>query len=359
MKDNYSNTKALPWARIKGRLGAEDLSLLEAASLLTREASGHLEEMAWAAHALTVRRFGKTIKLYAPVYISNECINGCLYCGFRHGAGNTKRRTLSEDELLDEAHAVIANGHRHLLLVAGEDPKAVPIELLERIARRLRPLVASLSIEVQPFDKAGYIRLAAAGVDGVTLYQETYDKEAYISLHPFGPKSEYGSRMDAIDSAARAGMRFVGIGALLGLSNWRNEALALISHARHLMRIHWRSSIAVSVPRVRDCAADFKPPFPVSDRELAQMICVLRLALPDVGIVLSTREPSKLRDNLLSLGVTQMSCGSVTSPGGYTGHNASGEQFHLEDSRTAQEFAHMLKDKGYDPVWKDWDAHLN
>lgn len=358
MKGKNSKARVLPWASVKGRLGAEDLSLSEAAFLLTQEASEHLEEMAQAASALTARRFGKTIKLYAPVYISNECINGCIYCGFRQNAGNTRRRTLSAGELLDEAQAVIANGHRHLLLVAGEDPKAVPIELLEEISRKLRPLTASLAIEVQPFDETGYVRLAQAGIDGVTLYQETYDKEAYSLLHPYGPKSEYGSRIDAIDAAAKAGMRFIGIGALLGLSDWRSETLALISHARHLMRSHWRSSITVSVPRVRDCAVDFKPPCPVADSELAQMICTLRLALPDVGIVLSTREPAKLRDNLLPLGITQMSCGSVTSPGGYTERRASGEQFHLEDLRTAQEFARMLKEKGYDPVWKDWDAHL-
>ncbi|MBU1669454.1 2-iminoacetate synthase ThiH, partial [bacterium] len=150
----------------------------------------------------------------------------------------------------------------------------------------------------------------------------------------------------------------IGIGALLGLSDWRREAIALIAHAKHLMKTHWRASLTVSVPRVRDCASKFKPPHPVSDRELTQLICTLRLSLPDAGIVLSTREPANLRDNLLPLGITQMSCGSVTSPGGYSEKYTSGEQFHLEDFRSAQEFAHMLKQKGFDPVWKDWDPHL-
>jgi len=329
-----------------------------ASEFLSVEAGEHLEELAQASHALTVRRFGKTIKLYAPVYISNECINGCLYCGFR-AKNPIDRRTLTAREVVREAEEVIACGHRHLLLVSGENPKAVPVELIEDVARELRPKVASLAIEVQPFDEEGYSRLAAAGVDGVTLYQETYDEEAYRRFHPSGPKSSYGSRIAAIDAAGRAGMRFLGIGALLGLSDWRREALSLIEHARYLMKRHWRSHITISVPRVRDCASGFRPPQPVSDRELTQMVCALRLALPDCGIVLSTREPAEIRERMLPLGITQMSAGSVTSPGGYTAEKNSGEQFHLEDRRDAQSFARMLKAKGYDPVWKDWESGLH
>lgn len=335
-----------------------DLSIAEAAGLLTTEAATYLEEMARAAHALTLKRFGRTIKLYAPIYLSNECINSCRYCGFR-AASEIARRTLSVAEALDEARALIADGHRHLLLVAGESQRAMPIEKLEEIARAIRPMAAGLSIEVQPFDEEGYRRLAAAGIDGVTLYQETYDEAAYREMHPAGPKREFGSRVAAIDAAGRAGMRFLGIGALLGLSDWRAEALSLIAHARELMRAHWRSAITISVPRIRDCASGFIPPHPVTDRDLAQMIVALRLALPDAGIVLSTRESAELRDKLLPLGITQMSAGSVTNPGGYTARDKSGEQFHLADGRSAGEVAAMLADKGYDPVWKDWDANLS
>ncbi len=356
--DDLKNSPSLPWSRVQRRLGAMDLSLAEAASLLTVEAADHLEEMAQAAHALTRQRFGKTVKLYAPIYLSNECINSCRYCGF-NVKSSIERRTLSPALALEEAKAVIAKGHRHLLLVAGESPRAMPISLLEEIARAIRPLAAGLSVEVQPFDEAGYSRLAAAGVDGVTLYQETYDEGTYREMHPAGPKSIFGSRVDAIDAAGRAGMRFLGIGALLGLADWRAEALSLIVHARELMRTHWRAAISVSVPRIRDCASGFTPPHPVSDRELAQMIVALRLSLPDAGIVLSTREPAALRDSLLPLGITQMSAGSVTRPGGYTAEPGSGEQFHLEDARAPDEVAAMLAQKGYDPVWKDWDARLS
>jgi 2-iminoacetate synthase len=356
--NDIDRLRPLPWERVAARLGAADLSLAECATLLAPEAAGHLEEMAQAAHALTVQRFGRTIKLYAPIYVSNECINGCAYCGFRAG-GAIARRTLSADEALAEARALLAAGHRHLLLVAGEHPQAMPLAKLAEIARAIRPLAASLAIEVQPYDEEGYRALADAGVDGVTLYQETYDAESYRRFHPAGPKRAFGSRVAAIDAAGRAGMRFLGIGALLGLSDWRREALALIEHARMLSRMHWRSAVAVSLPRIRDCAAGFAPPHPVADRNLAQMICCLRLALPDCGIVLSTREPASLRDRLLPLGVTQMSAGSATQPGGYTMRATAGEQFHLEDARGPAEVAAMLAREGYDPVWKDWDQHLH
>ncbi len=354
---DINKIRTVRWERLKPRLGAMDLSPDEAATLLTEEAGGHIEELAQAAHALTVRRFGRTIKLYAPLYISNECVNGCLYCGFR-GSSEISRRTLTVEEAIREAGVLFDAGHRHLLLVAGEHPRAVPIELIEGIAQRLRPKAAGLAVELQPFDEAGYRRLAAAGVDGVTLYQETYDEGAYEMMHPSGPKSRFGSRIEAIEAAGGAEMRFLGIGALLGLSDWRREALALISHARRLMRRHWRAAITVSVPRVRDCAAGFAPPHPVSDRHLTQMVCALRLALPDAGIVLSTREPATLREHLLPLGITQMSCGSITSPGGYSGTGEAGEQFHLEDRRSAAEFAMMLAARRYDPVWKDWNSNL-
>lgn len=321
-------------------------------------AGEQFEKIAKAAHALTRQRFGNTIKLYAPVYISNSCINGCSYCGFR-SSNKIERRTLAKEEVIKEAEAIMSKGHRHLLLVAGEDPKTVMIEMLEEIARALRPKAASLLIEVQPFDESGYRKLAEAGIDGVTLYQETYDRKTYEKMHPFGPKSKYGARLEAIDAAGRAGMRFLGIGALLGLFDWRKETLAIIEHARALMKRHWKSAVTISVPRIRDSASGFKMPCPVSDRDLAEMICALRLALPDCGIALSTREPASLRDKLLPLGITQMSAGSVTSPGGYTQESKTGEQFHLEDTRSPDAVASMLKNAGYDPVWKDWDATLS
>jgi len=314
---------------------------------------GQLEELARQAHDLTVRRFGKTIKLYAPVYLSNSCVNACSYCGFnKHSKIN--RVTLSVEDAIKEADFLIGQGHRHLLLVAGEDPNALPLSYLEEIAKKLRGRIAKLLIETQPFDEESYRRLVDAGIDGVTLYQETYHRETYQLMHPAGPKSNFESRLDAIEAAGRAGMRFLGIGALLGLYDWRYETEALITHARKLKKKFWQAHIGVSFPRIRDCASDFKMPSPVSDRDLVRMIVELRLALPDADLTISTREPAGLRDHLILLGITQMSAGSVTSPGGYTRNKDAGEQFHIEDTRSSQEFANTLSQKGYQPVWKDW-----
>ncbi len=340
-----------------------------------------LEALAGRAHDLTIQRFGRTIKLYAPVYLSNSCVNACRYCGFnRHAKIN--RITLTVEEALQEADFLINQGHRHILLVAGENPNAfLPLckgetegvdlpslslpykgreyngamcNYLEKIAIKLRPRVAKLLIEVQPFDEASYKRLADAGVDGVTLYQETYHRATYEAMHPAGPKSDFCARLEAIEAAGRAGMRFLGIGALLGLYDWRFEAAALIEHARALKKTFWQANISVSFPRIRDCASDFKMPAPVSDRELVEMIIRMRLALPDADLTISTREPAGLRDRLIPLGITQMSAGSATSPGGYSKAKDAGEQFHIEDTRPSHEFANALSQKGYQPVWKDW-----
>ncbi|MBT3181710.1 MAG: 2-iminoacetate synthase ThiH [Deltaproteobacteria bacterium] len=335
-------------------MNTSQLTICDIERLLCNDSEQHLERLAQAAHQLTVQRFGRTIKLYAPVYLSNECINGCLYCGFNANSTIT-RKTLSVDEAIAEVVAITEKGHRHILLVAGEHPTKVSLDYLCKIASSVRERVSALSIEVQPFDEMGYRQLIDAGVDGVTLYQETYNKNVYKTMHPTGQKSVYGARLEAIDSAGCAATTFLGIGALLGLSDWRKETLALISHARELLKKHWRSHLTVSVPRIRDCASGFNMPSTVTDRDLAHMICVLRLALPDCGIILSTREPAELRNKFLPLGITQMSAGSVTSPGGYSNSNDTGEQFHLEDNRSPDTVAYMLKQAGYDPIWKDWE----
>jgi 2-iminoacetate synthase len=322
--------------------------------LIFKESSdSDIESLAHEAHELTVRRFGKTIKLYAPVYLSNSCINACRYCGFNEKS-NIKRTTLSTEEAAKEIDHLISQGHRHILLVCGEDPRAVSVNYLENIAKKIRGRVARLTIETQPFDEVSYKRLADAGVDGVTLYQETYHRPTYEEMHPSGPKSDFNLRLQAMEAAGRAGMRFLGIGALLGLYDWRFEAVSLIRHARELKKKFWQSSIAVSFPRIRDCASSFTMPCPVSDKDLVKMIILLRLALPDADLVISTREPQSLRDHLIPLGITQMSAGSVTSPGGYTKKENAGEQFHIEDTRPATEFADNVASKGYQPVWKDW-----
>lgn len=312
-----------------------------------------LEDLALKARELTIQRFGKTIKLYAPVYLSNSCVNACRYCGFNKTSG-IKRITLSVDQTIKEALFLIDQGHRHLLLVAGEDPGAITAQHLEKVASKLRPHVAKLLIETQAFDETSYKRLVDAGVDGVTLYQETYHPLTYKLMHPAGPKSDYNLRFKAISDAGKAGMRFLGIGALLGLYDWRYELAALINHARELKKKYWQAQISISFPRIRDCASDFDMPCPVTDKDLVKMIVLTRLSLPDADITISTREPAELRDHLVPLGVTQMSAGSVTSPGGYTINKEIAEQFRIEDTRKSKEFAKTIEAKGYQPLWKDW-----
>jgi 2-iminoacetate synthase len=331
------------------------LSIEEVIRLINEELSNErLEKLARDAHELTIQHFGKTMELYAPIYLSNSCVNACRYCGFNRNS-DIKRMTLTADEVLQEAHHLMGLGHRHILLVAGEDPRAVSVNFLETIASHLKGHAAKLLIETQPFDEPSYRRLLAVGIDGVTLYQETYHEKTYKEMHPSGPKSDFRSRMEAISNAGRAGMRFLGIGALLGLHDWRFEAVALIDHARQLQKQFWKSQINISFPRIRDCASDFHMPSPVSDRELVQMIILLRLALPEAGLVISTREKPGLRNHLIRLGITQMSAGSVTSPGGYTKNDHTGEQFHIEDTRSPASIAEMIATSGYQPVWKNWE----
>ncbi|MCX7934300.1 MAG: radical SAM protein, partial [Planctomycetota bacterium] len=295
-------------------------ALSRLAVLVSPAASAFLESLAQRAAALTRQRFGNVINLYAPLYLSNYCRNRCRYCGFRAGPGRQRRwLTLAEAEM--QARWLAAEGFRDLLLVAGDDPEHITLEYLAALAQRLQrpdarkppsPLFASLAVEIQTFDEVGYRSLVAAGVDGVTLYQETYDKVTYAAWHPAGPKADYQQRLAASEAAAAAGMRRLGIGALLGLQDWRFEALALGAHAHFLMKRFWRTRVAISFPRLRPALGAEPAPCPVTDAALVQMILALRLCFPDVALVLSTREPAALRDRLLPLGITQLSAGSKT-----------------------------------------------
>jgi 2-iminoacetate synthase len=339
------------------RSGAGGASLAELAALLSPVAGRRLEELAQAAHDLTVRRFGRTVRLYAPLYLSNECVSSCAYCGFARG-NPVVRRTLSIAEATAEARTLTARGLRHLLLVAGEHSRAVSRDRLVELCHALAPEVPQLSVETQVWDGDTYHRLVRAGCDGVLVYQETYNRSVYTSVHLAGRKRHYAWRLAALDRAAAAGMRRLGLGILLGLHpDWRSDALALAAHARALIRRWWRCEVAVSLPRLRPAAGGFTPRRPVSDRELTQLVCALRLALPDVGIALSTREPPALRDGLVRLGVTAMSAGSRTEPGGYAaggGAPSAEPQFAVSDHRSPEQVAAALSAAGYDPVWKDW-----
>lgn len=325
-------------------------------TLISPAAQNYLEEMARIARELTIRRFGKTIQLYAPLYLSNYCINSCLYCGYNRTSRTTRTR-LTIEQALTNASVLAAEGFRHILLVSGEDPKYITIDYLTDLAARLRDKFSSLSIEVYPMTTEQYAALFRAGIDGVTVYQETYNRAAYAHYHPAGPKSDYDSRLLTCDRAGAAGMRRLGVAALLGLEDFRLETLALAEHAHYLMKRYWKARVSFSFPRLRPAPdTHIKYDHLLTDRNLVQMMLALRLCFADAEIVISTRERPDLRDNLVNLGVTRMSAGSKTSPGGYTNPAGALQQFEIDDKRPPAQVAEMIRRKGYEPVWKDWDA---
>ena len=336
------------------RAGSMDRTLHDFAALLSPTAGERLEDLAAASRDLTLARFGRTMRMYAPLYLSNECLTTCAYCGFARELP-IARKTLSLDETLEEARHLVRDGFRSILLLTGEHERLTGVEFLEERIRRLSTEVPQLSIEVQVWSEDEYRRLAAAGCEGVVIYQETYHPDTYAEVHLAGRKRHYRWRLLGAERAARAGMRRIGIGALFGLhDDWQYEAIAVAAHARFLMKRYWRSQVSVSVPRMRPSAAGFEPRTLLTDRQLVQLVAALRLMLPDVGIVLSAREPVVLRDGLFRIGITHTSAGSHTEPGGYERPKEATEQFEVADLRSPQEVAARLRELGYDPVWEDW-----
>lgn len=324
--------------------------------LVSPAAADYLEQMAQLAAKLTIQRFGRTIQLYAPLYVSNFCRNHCRYCGYNAQSKFTRNRLTIEQALAD-AEIIASEGFRNILIVSGEDPEFISVEYLCELAGKLRRRFSSISIEIYPMSKTQYADLFAAGIDGVTLYQETYNRETYTHYHPDGPKADYDSRLNAHDRTASAGMRRLGLGVLLGLSNWQLETLALAEHAHYLMKRYWKSRISFSFPRLRpahDVAEQF--PYTPTDKEMVQMILALRLCFADAGLILSTRENANLRNHLIHLGITNISAGSKTNPGGYSSCVNATEQFEIDDKRSPTQIAEMIKRAGFEPVWKDWDA---
>ena len=341
-------------ADVERALHAPHPGLPEFAALLSGAAAARLEDLAQAANRVTVARFGRTVRLFSPLYLSNLCVSTCTYCGFSAG-NDIARRTLSVAEVEAEAAELHRRGFRHILLVAGEHARIINRDYLVDCVRAVAPGFAQVGIEVQVWDTDTYGRLLAAGCDGVTVYQESYDPTTYAAVHLKGKKRNYAWRLAAPDRAAAAGMRRLAVGALLGLHpDWRSEAITLAAHARALVHRWWRCDVSVAVPRLRPAAGGYEPANPVTDADFVQLLCALRIVLPDVGISLSTREPAPLRDALVPLGVTTMSAGSHTEPGGYAAESDAEPQFAISDVRSPAEVAAALRAAGYDPVWKDW-----
>jgi len=340
-------------ADVTAALHRDKRDLRDLAALLSPAAEARVEELAQAAAALTLQRFGRAVRLFAPLYVSNACLSTCTYCGFAKDL-DVPRRTLSPDEVENEARLLTERGFRHLLLVSGEHRVEVSQDYLVEVVERLRPFVPSISLETQTWSDDTYARLVAAGVEGVVHYQETYDRARYAEVHVAGWKRDYDRRLASTERAAEAGIRRLGIGALLGLSNdWRADVLALGAHAAFLLRRYWRTEVTVSLPRIKPSASGYQPLVPVTDRQYVQALAALRLYEPEAGIVLSTREPAALRDGLVRIAVTHMSAGSSTEPGGYSHPGEAQEQFAVSDERSPAEVAAMLTGLGYEPVWKD------
>lgn len=332
------------------------LSPDEFAILIAPAAAPLLEEMAILSQTITRQRFGKTMSLYIPMYVSNACTNKCVYCGFNHD-NKFARTILSLDQVRQECEAIKDLApFENLLIVSGEYPSLCGVEYLSDVLKTVRPYFSNLTIEVQPLKTEQYASLVKSGLNGVVCFQETYHREAYTKYHPRGMKSHYAWRLNGFDRMGKAGVHKIGMGVLIGLEDWRTDLTMLARHLRYLQKRYWRTRYAVNFPRMRPSESGYQPNVVMTDKELAQLTFAFRIFDHDIDISWSTREPASLRDNMAPLGVTSMSAGSQTEPGGYKVSPQALEQFEVSDARKPVDVVNAIKARGLDPVWKDWDA---
>lgn len=339
---------------VQQALTATRRGLDDFAALLSPAAAPFLEDMAQLSQALTRKRFGNVIQMYVPMYVSNECQNICTYCGFSFN-NKIARTTLNDEQIRAEVRAIKAHGYEHVLIVSGEARNIVDVDYFERVLKLLRPSFANLSMEVQPLDEDEYRRLAACGLHSVLVYQETYHEENYKKHHPKGRKSNFLYRLETPDRLGRAGIHKIGLGALLGLEDWRTDSWFVASHLSYLSKQYWQTKFSISFPRLRPASGVVTPAGFMTDRELVQLICAYRLFDENVELSLSTRESAQFRDYLVALGITAMSAGSSTEPGGYSTPRKALAQFEISDERSPAEVVAAIRGKGYEAVWKDWD----
>ncbi len=319
--------------------------------LTEKDLAYYLEEMAEISHNITLQRFGKTIRIYAPIYLSNFCTNSCIYCGFNR-KNSIPRVALSLDSIKKEAEIVASSGIKNIILVTGDNMKKFSFDMLLQSVKLCTEYFPFISIEVPSLTFEQYEELHNAGADGLTMFQETYIENLYPAFHPTGPKADYLYRLETPEKAAQAGMRSIGLGSLLGLTDYRIDTFYMCLHAEYLSKKYWRSHISSSFPRIRHAAGEYKPEYNVSDKNLLQLIFAYRMFLHDAGINISTR------DKLIYLGATIMSAGSKTEPGGYSAAQDDAAQFSIEDNRSVEEFCSAVKKLGFDPVLKDWDNSM-
>ncbi|ODY89317.1 2-iminoacetate synthase ThiH [Vibrio parahaemolyticus] len=329
-------------------------------ALISPAAEPYLEQMAKLSYSLTRKRFGNTMSLYIPLYLSNLCANACTYCGFSM-ENRIKRRTLNRDEVEAEIDAIKRMKFDSVLLVTGEHETKVGMKYFREMVPIIKQRFNYLAMEVHPLDQDEYAELKTLGLDAVMVYQETYHPKTYAQHHLRGNKMDFRYRLETPDRLAKAGIDKIGIGALIGLEEWRTDCFFAAAHLDYLERTYWQSRYSISFPRLRPCAGNvpasgLQPKSVMTDKQLVQLICSYRLFNPEVELSLSTRESPLFRDNVLPLGITSMSAASKTQPGGYATEEVELEQFEISDERSAASVEDMIRAKGFDPVWRDWHS---
>jgi 2-iminoacetate synthase len=336
----------------KSKRGLEDFK-----ALISPAAKPYIEQMAQLSQQITQKRFGKTIQMYIPLYLSNECQNICTYCGFSFD-NKIKRKTLMDAEILKEIKEVKLMGYDHVLLVSGEANMTVGVPYLKNAMKLIRPHFSHIAMEVQPLDEGEYASLIDEGLNTVLVYQETYHKEDYKLHHRKGKKSNFDYRLETADRLGKAGIHKIGLGVLIGLEDWRADSFFTALHLGYLEKTYWQTRYSISFPRLRPFSGGLTPKVEMSDKELVQLICAFRILNEEVELSISTRESEKFRDHIIKLGITSMSAGSKTNPGGYVVDPQSLEQFEISDERPPNEIAAVIRQQGYEAVWKDWDDAL-
>jgi 2-iminoacetate synthase len=339
---------------VERALNSKKRNLEDFKALISPAAEPYLEQMAQMSHHLTQKRFGKTIQMYIPMYLSNECQNICTYCGFSL-TNKIPRKTLSDEEILKEVKFIKSKGYDHILLVTGEANTTVGVGYLENAIKLIRPYFSQISIEVQPLEQEEYERLIPLGLNTVLVYQETYHKEDYKKHHPKGKKSNFDYRLATPDRLGKAGIHKIGIGVLIGLEDWRTDSFLTASHLNYLEKNYWKAKYSISFPRLRPHSGGLEPKVEMNDKELVQLICAYRLLNEELELSISTRESEVFRNNVVKLGATTFSAESKTNPGGYVVEPESLEQFEISDERPTEMIEEMIRNNGYEPVWKDWD----
>ena len=342
---------------VKSALAKENLDLEDFKALISPAAESFVEELAQKSHALTQKRFGKTIQMYVPLYLSNECQNICTYCGFSLDV-KIPRKTLTDAEILAEVEVIKSMGYDHVLIVTGEANKTVGMDYFKNALKLIKPHFSHISMEVQPLDQNDYEELIEEGLNTVLVYQETYHKEDYKIHHPKGKKSNFDYRVDTHDRLGKAKIHKMGLGVLMGLEDWRVDSFYCAAHLDYLEKTYWQSKYAISFPRLRPCANGLPLKSVINDKQLVQLICAYRLFNEEVELSMSTRESEKFRNNIIKLGITSISADSKTDPGGYANPKVNLEQFEIDDKRSTASFIQVIKDQGYEPVFKDWDLSL-